>query len=59
MLAAGWTEAEVQAGMIYGSENLAGRHTNPDDYVRRTVSKASIHLTTSQASEASVRPRGD
>jgi len=57
MLAAGWTEAEVQAGMIYGSENLAGRHTNPDDYVRRTVSKASIHLTTSQASEASDSPR--
>ena len=57
MLAAGWTEAEVQAGMISGSENLAGRHTNSDDYVRRTVSKASIHLTTSQASEASDSPR--
>ena len=59
MLGAGWTEAQVRAGMIAGSDDLAARHTDPDDYVRRTVSKAGIELATSQASAASARPRGD
>ena len=57
MLGAGWSEAQVRAGMISGSDDLAVRHTNPDDYVRRTVSKASIDLATSQASTASAPPR--
>ena len=57
MLGAGWTEAQVRAGMISGSDDLAARHTDPDDYVRRTVSKASIELATSQASAASTPPR--
>lgn len=59
MLGAGWSEAQVRAGMIAGSDDLAARHTDPDDYVRRTVSKAGIELATSQASAASARPRGD
>jgi hypothetical protein len=57
MLGAGWTESQVRAGMIAGSNDLASRHTDPDDYVRRTVSKASIELATSQASAASAPPR--
>lgn len=59
MLGAGWTEAQVRAGMISGSDDLAARHTDPDDYVRRTVIKASIERATSQASAASApsRPR--
>lgn len=59
MLGVGWTEAQVRAGMISGSDDLAARHTDPDDYVRRTVSKAGIELATSQTSAASApsRPR--
>ena len=53
MLGAGWSEAQVRAGMIAGSDDLAARHTDPDDYVRRTVNKASIELATRQASAAS------
>ena len=59
MLGAGWTEAQVRAGMISGSDDLAARHTDPDDYVRLTVSKASIELSTSaSAASALHRPRG-
>ena len=57
MLGAGWTEAQVRAGMFAGSDGLAARHTDPDDYVRRTVNKASIDLATIQASAASAPPR--
>ena len=57
MLGAGWSEAQVRAGMLAGSDDLDTRHTNPDNYVRRTVSKASITLATSQASIASALPR--
>lgn len=57
MLGAGWSEAQVRAGMFAGSDDLAARHTDPDDYVRRTVSKASIEFATSQASAASARSR--
>ena len=59
MLGAGWTEAQVRTGMISGSDDLAVRHTDPDDYVRRTVSKAGIELATSaSAASAPPRPRG-
>lgn len=57
MLGAGWSETQVRAGMFAGSDDLTARHTDPDDYVRRTVSKASIELATSQASAASAPPR--
>lgn len=59
MLGAGWSEAQVRAGMIAGSDDLAARHTDPDDYVRRTVSKAGIELATSASvASAPPRPRG-
>ena len=60
MLGAGWSDAQVRAGMISGSDDLAVRHTNPDDYVQRTVSKASIQLATSAsaASAPPLRPSG-
>jgi hypothetical protein len=59
MLGAGWTDAQVRVGMTSGSDDLAARHTDPDDYVQRTISKARIVLATSQASVASApaRPR--
>ena len=57
MLGAGWTEAQVRAGMIAGSDDLAARHTDPDDYVRRTVNKAGVELATKQVSATSL-PRG-
>lgn len=55
MLGAGWSEVQVRAGMISGSDDLAARHTDPDDYVRRTVSKAGIEVVKS-ASAASAPP---
>lgn len=60
MLGAGWTEAQVRAGMFAGSDDLAARHTDPDDYVRRTVRKARTQLATSAsaASAPSLRPSG-
>jgi hypothetical protein len=58
MLRAGWSEAQVRAGMVSGSDGLAARHSDPHDYARRTVSKAGVELSTSrQASEASALPR--
>ena len=57
MLGAGWSEVQVRAGMFAGSDDLAARHTDPDDYVRRTVNKAGIELATRQTSVASLSPR--
>ena len=56
MLNAGWTETEVRAGMLAGSDGLAQRHHDPEDYVRRTVRRAGIDLAINgQASKASMR----
>ena len=65
MLKAGWTDAEVRAGMLAGSDGLAQRHKDPEDYVRRTVRRAGIDLAINgQVSTASMptgqraRPKG-
>ena len=56
MLKAGWTETEVRAGMLAGSDGLAQRHHDPEDYVQRTVRRAGIDLAINgQASKASLR----
>ena len=44
MLHAGWSEAQVQVGMLTGSDDLVVRHTDPSSYVLDTVTKASITL---------------
>ena len=56
MLEAGWSEMQVRAGMLAGSDDLAGRHSDPVDYVERTVCKAGAEVATS-ASAASARLR--
>ena len=49
-------ETEVRAGMLAGSDGLAPRHHDPEDYVRRTVRRAGIDLAINgQASKASLR----
>jgi len=56
MLNAGWTETEVRNGMLVGSIDLAQRHHDPEDYVRRTVQRAGVDLAfKGQASKASMR----
>jgi len=56
MLNAGWTETEVRNGMLVGSVDLAQRHHDPEDYVRRTVQRAGVDLAIKgQASKASMR----
>ncbi len=56
MLKAGWTDAEVRAGMLAGSDGLGQRHQDPEDYVRRTVRRAGMDLAINgQASTASMR----
>jgi hypothetical protein len=58
MLDGGWTSTQVQAGMLAGSDDLVGRHTDPTDYVQRTVRKAGIeHAAKPSASAASALPR--
>lgn len=61
MLRVGWSDAEVRAGMLAGSDDLAKRHSNFHDYVHRTVRNAEAELSTKRASEASMpgieRPR--
>ena len=59
MLHSGWMEAQVRGGMSAGSDDLAARHSDPDDYVRRTVSKAGIELANKEASAASDLPPSD
>ena len=55
MLKAGWTDAEVRAGMMAVSDGLAQRHQDPEDYVQRTVRRAGIDLAINgQASTASM-----
>ena len=49
MLAAGWKPDEVEEAMLLGSENLAERHSNANDYVTRTVRKASMEVGASAA----------
>ena len=49
MLAAGWPAEAVRAGMLSGSEGLAARHSNPTDYVFRTVRKAGLELAASHS----------
>ncbi len=44
MLAAGWSAEDVRLGMLASSEGLAARHSNPSDYVQRTVHEASLRL---------------
>ena len=57
MLNAGWTETEVRAGMLAGSDGLAQRHHDSEDYVRRTVQRVGIDLAINgQASKASLGP---
>lgn len=57
MLSAGWTDIQVEAGMLASSEGLASRHSNPAAYARHTVKKAkdALALSASKAS-ASLRP---
>lgn len=57
MLRAGWDEAAVRSGMLAGSDDLALRHRDVDDYIQRTVRAASVHLATEQASAASAQRR--
>lgn len=58
MLSAGWSDAQVQAGMLAASEGLASRHSDPVAYVLHTVNKARGELARSASkASAGVRPR--
>lgn len=56
MLHAGFTEAEVRAGMLAGSDGLAQRHRDVEDYIQRTVRAASVARAT-ERSERTARTR--
>lgn len=55
MLRAGFDEAQVRAGLFAGSDDLAQRHTNPEDYAERSVRKAVAALAVERASAARER----
>lgn len=58
MLKAGWGPEEVEEAMLTGSNRLSDRHSNPNDYVVRTVRKASVEIGASAASAKNGRRPG-
>ena len=56
MLKAKWGVDEVEEAMLMGSDRISERHSNPSDYVTRTVKKASMEVSASAAS-AKKRPK--
>src|SRR5207248_4470316 len=51
--------AQVQAILQLGSPGFPRRHSNPDDYLRRTIARALTELQTSPFSRRRPLARGD